>query len=618
MIAVRTLLSRPTAAVALAVLILVAVVTALGSVLAPSDPLAQDTSQVLAAPSAAHWLGTDYLGRDILSRLLAGTRLSVLAALEAVVIALLLGTVSAVASVFAPRGIRWVLERVFDSFMALPFITFAVAIGALLGNSIHAAMVAVGILASPTFFRVVRAVVIEIAHTQYVDAARLFGVPIPKLVLAHVVPRIVPVLLVTSASVLAGSLLVVASLTFLGVGVQPPTPTWGGMLSADLSYLAIRPFNPVAPALAIMLSVAALGILADHIRDLPARGDEDEPAGEGSTDDAPVDGRGADAEVIDRRVAGGAPDDAPVRASLSGQELSHAGPGPSRSGQDLVNIENLHVQAPSGAELVRGISLRVPKCTSVGILGESGSGKSMTCKALLGVLPDGVAMTEGRISFDGTDLVNRAGASAKNQWQDLHGKRIGAVFQDPATWFSPHLTVGSQVDEALRSALGLSRKAAAARRAELFSHVGLQDPERVAGQYVHELSGGMLQRILLAIAVSGEPDLLVADEATTALDVTVQAEVLALIRRLRESHDLTVLMISHDLAVLAHSCEYLYVFRDGEVVEHGPTGQLLTTPRHPYTQTLLADHSRFGIEAVATDQFPDSDPHRNDQGTIRP
>ncbi|QCP04801.1 ABC transporter permease [Brevibacterium sp. CS2] len=192
MIAVRTLLSRPTAAVALAVLILVAVVTALGSVLAPSDPLAQDTSQVLAAPSAAHWLGTDYLGRDILSRLLAGTRLSVLAALEAVVIALLLGTVSAVASVFAPRGIRWVLERVFDSFMALPFITFAVAIGALLGNSIHAAMVAVGILASPTFFRVVRAVVIEIAHTQYVDAARLFGVPIPKLVLAHVVPRIVP------------------------------------------------------------------------------------------------------------------------------------------------------------------------------------------------------------------------------------------------------------------------------------------------------------------------------------------------------------------------------------------------------------------------------------------
>ena len=151
MIAVRTLLSRPTAAVALAVLILVAVVTALGSVLAPSDPLAQDTSQVLAAPSAAHWLGTDYLGRDILSRLLAGTRLSVLAALEAVVIALLLGTVSAVASVFAPRGIRWVLERVFDSFMALPFITFAVAIGALLGNSIHAAMVAVGILASPTF-----------------------------------------------------------------------------------------------------------------------------------------------------------------------------------------------------------------------------------------------------------------------------------------------------------------------------------------------------------------------------------------------------------------------------------------------------------------------------------
>lgn len=254
---------------------------------------------------------------------------------------------------------------------------------------------------------------------------------------------------------------------------------------------------------------------------------------------------------------------------------------------------------------MRGVSLRVPRGSSVGILGESGSGKTMTVKSLLGVLPDGVSVTGGSIAFDGHDLT-----SGEASWKDLHGRRIGTVFQDPATWFTPHLTVGAQVDEVLRHTLGLSRSEAAATRAELLDHVGLREVSRVAGQYPHELSGGMLQRILLAIAVSGEPDLLVADEATTALDVTVQAEVLALVRRLRREHALTVLMISHDLAVLAHSCDYLYVFRHGVVVEEGPTDAVLRAPQHPYTRTLVADHTVFGIEAVRAAGAASGEPAR--------
>lgn len=572
----RTLLSRPTALVALLVLGVVAVLTAGGGWLAPYDPLAQDTSDVLAAPSAAHWLGTDYLGRDILSRLLAGTRLSVLAALEAVLIALLLGTGAALIAVFTVRPVRWGIERVFDSFMALPFITFAVAVGALLGNTIHAAMIAVGILAAPAFFRVVRASVLETAHSEYVEAARLLGVPIPRIVATHVLPRIVPVLLVTSASALAASLLVVASLTFLGVGVQPPTPTWGGMLSADLSYLAVRPANPIGPALAIMTTVAALGVLADRIRDVRTEVEARASGREGAEDAAAIDEDAAEGTAV-------AAPQAPARPDADEHESS----------QTLVEIEDLHVEAASGARLVRGASLRVPRGASVGILGESGSGKTMTVRSLLGVLPDGVSVTDGRITFDGRDLT-----AGDVPWSELHGRRIGAVFQDPATWLTPHLTVGSQVDEVLRRTLGLRRDEVAAARDELLAHVGLRDVERVAGQYPHELSGGMLQRLLLAIAVSGEPDLLVADEATTALDVTVQAEVLMLLRRLRREHALTVLMISHDLAVLAHSCDYLYVFRKGEVVEEGPTDAVLRAPQHPYTRTLVADHTVFGIDAV--------------------
>jgi len=585
MTALRTLLTRPSAAVALAVLVIVALVVAFGELIAPHDPLAQNTADVLAGPSAAHWLGTDYLGRDILSRLLSGTRLSVLAAAEAVLVALLLGTTAALTAVFGPRPIRWVVERVVDSFMALPFITFAVAIGALLGNSIHAAMVAVGVLAAPTFVRVVRAAVLRTAQSQYVEAARLFGVPVVRIVLTHVLPRIVPVLLVTSASALAASLLVVASLTFLGVGVQPPAPTWGGMLSADLSYLALRPFNPIAPALAIMVTVAALGILADRIRDLPQAGiDADAESADETTRDTAASGDDT-AESV-RTAAAHGPADAepgPEQEVTSGSEPAAAS-GAVSSGawgtasDDLLTIDGLRITAESGRPLVRGVDLRVPRGVSVGILGESGSGKTLTVKALLGALPDGVEVAGGSINFA--------------------GERIGSVFQDPATWFAPHLTLGSQIDEVLRHAQGLTRVEAAERRRELLTHVGLDDPDRISAQYVHELSGGMIQRILLAIAVSGEPDLLVADEATTALDVTVQAEVLGLIRRLRAEHALSVLMISHDLAVLAHSCEYLYVFRDGVIVEAGPTDQVLRAPQHPYTRELVADHTVFGIEAV--------------------
>ena len=591
---VRTLLHRPSAVTALLLLVVVAVLTAVGDLIAPHDPLAPQTSQVLEAPSAAHWLGTDYLGRDILSRLLAGTRLSVLAALEAVLIALVLGTGAALVAVFSSRPVRWVIERIFDSFMALPFITFAVAIGALLGNSIHAAMIAVGILAAPTYFRVVRASVLETVHTQYVEAARLLGVPLPRVVLTHVLPRIVPVLLVTSASTLAASLLVVASLTFLGVGVQPPTPTWGGMLSADLSYLALRPFNPVAPAAAIMLTVAALGVLADRLRDV--RGDAGAQEARGSSTEGAGEAAGGAPSATSHRatlVADGSQDPATGTASAPAPVVGRHQEPHAAETEALVEIDDLRIEADTGGQLVSGVSLRVPRGASVGILGESGSGKSMTVKALLGVLPEGVHITGGRLRFAGEDLT-----APDAPWQELHGHRIGAVFQDPATWFTPHLSVGAQIDEVLRHTQGLGRAQAAAARAELFAQVGLRDAERVARQYPHELSGGMLQRVLLAIAVSGEPDLLVADEATTALDVTVQAEVLTLLRRLRQELSLTVLMISHDLAVLAHSCDYLYVFRRGEVVEEGPTEAVLHMPQHPYTRTLVADHTVFGIEAV--------------------
>ncbi|RIQ34183.1 ABC transporter permease [Jiangella rhizosphaerae] len=262
---------RP-AKLALAVLGLVVVLMAVGDTIAPYDPLHQDTTAILAGPSAEHWLGTDYVGRDVLSRLLAGSRLSVVAAAEAVGLGLLLGVLPGLASVYFGRVFEWLSLRVMDGLMALPFIIFAIAVAALLGNGLHQAMFAVGVLLAPTFYRVTRAAAIGLRQAQYVEAGTLFGATRWRIVRTHVWQKVLPTVVVTTATAMAGALLVVSSLTFLGIGVQPPAPTWGGMLASDLGYLTQRPFGPVAPALLIIVTVAALNALADAIRDATGDG----------------------------------------------------------------------------------------------------------------------------------------------------------------------------------------------------------------------------------------------------------------------------------------------------------------------------------------------------------
>jgi peptide/nickel transport system permease protein len=253
--------------VALALLGFVAVLSAFGSLLAPYDPVHQDVAQLLHGPSAHHLLGTDYLGRDVLSRLMAGTRLSVLSALEAVAVGLVLGASTGLASVFLGRAFDYLSNRVNDTLMTLPTIVFAIAVTAVLGNRLVQAMFAVGVLLAPMFFRVTRAATLQYAQAQYVEVADLFGASKAHVIRVHVVRKILPTIAVTAASAAAAALLFVSSLTFLGIGVVPPAPTWGGVLSSDLAYLSLSPWAPIAPAVMIMITVGALNTLADSIRD---------------------------------------------------------------------------------------------------------------------------------------------------------------------------------------------------------------------------------------------------------------------------------------------------------------------------------------------------------------
>jgi peptide/nickel transport system ATP-binding protein len=251
---------------------------------------------------------------------------------------------------------------------------------------------------------------------------------------------------------------------------------------------------------------------------------------------------------------------------------------------EVLTITDLHVTVHSGAAAaLRGVSLGVRAGEIVGLVGESGSGKTLTCRAALGVLPPGVAAAGGTITFAGQDVTHLP----PRHWERLHGSHIGAVFQDPASYLNPNLTVGSQLTEALRVKRGLSRKHAHARSIELLTAVGLHQAARVFHQIPAELSGGMLQRVMIAIAISCDPELLIADEATTALDVTIQAEIIELIKDLRGQRGLAVLFVSHDLAVIRELCDRVVVFYAGEVVEAGPVEEIIERPRHPYTQALL-------------------------------
>ncbi len=268
---------------------------------------------------------------------------------------------------------------------------------------------------------------------------------------------------------------------------------------------------------------------------------------------------------------------------------------------DLLCLDDLHVSVHNGAATaVRGVSLRVRPGEIVGLVGESGSGKTLTCRAVLGVLPPGCTVERGTALFGGVDM----NSLSRRDWERLHGSRMGAVFQDPASYLNPVITVGHQLAEVLRVKLGMRRRAARQRAIELFESVGLRQPERVFDQIPAELSGGMLQRVMIAIAISCDPQLLIADEPTTALDVTIQAEVLELLRKLRDQRGLAVLFVSHDLAVITTLCDRIAVFYAGEIVESGSAEEIVQRPRHPYTRALLrvasvGDFRRRELEVIA-------------------
>ncbi|MCA0216697.1 MAG: dipeptide/oligopeptide/nickel ABC transporter permease/ATP-binding protein [Actinobacteria bacterium] len=547
---VRRLVKKPTVIVAVVILAVALFFAVFGRLLAPFDPNYSVLDMINMQPFQSDFiLGGDRAGRDILSRLMFATANSLGGAAIAVVVSTLLGVTSGLLAGYYSGTIDAIGAWVSNVIQALPGIIVLIAVYVVAGPSTVVSMTVVGILFAPAYFRLVRNVVIAVRNELYVDAAKVAGLSDARIIGRHVLVVVRAPIIIEMAFVAGFALVIQASLEFIGLG-SPENPTWGGMLQDSFNALYISPLAILWPAAAIILTVLAFVLISNAVRD--TLGDPRNSAG-----------RKRRAVQVDAQTQVEASD-----AFLSVSNLSIAYP----------------LSAHETREVVKGVSLEVNRGEVLGLVGESGSGKTQTAFAILGLLPEEAIVASGRIALGGRSLL---GLSEK-QLNALRGNDIAYVPQEPMTNLDPAFTVGQQFDFAMRKKLKLTKAQTKERAIALLARVNINDPERVHGLYPHQLSGGMAQRVLIAIAVSCDPALLIADEPTTALDVTVQAEVLDLLRDLQRERSMAMILVTHNFGVVADICDRVAVMKDGRVVETGDTRSIIREPQDPYTQLLLA------------------------------
>ena len=540
------------------VLIILVIVSIGAEWIAPYDPLKQNLRETLQSPSSKHLLGTDNLGRDVLSRLIFGGRIALIATAEATTIAILLGVPLGLFIGYRGGWWDWSVMRLVEAFVSIPGIMIAIIIIAILGPGLHRIMIALGILYSTAFLRLARGVVMAEREEVYVKAARVVGAKPHRILLRHILPNIAPPLVIQVTLTVGAVLLAEAGLSFVGIGVQPPDASWGTMLNTAASFMSLNSFLAIPPGIAIVVTVLSVNLLGDVMRDSLGRG-----IVSGKISSMPI--------ANDFTPENSVPEERPQETDSNA----------------TLNVKGLEVMVMSNTgeviPVVTDLSFEISKGETLGLVGESGCGKTITGLSILGLIGTGGRVTNGSIKLNDTELR----ALSSRQLEKVRGEEISMVFQDPTTSLNPAFTVGEQIAEVLRIKQGLSPKAAWARTVKLISRVGIPDAGERAKNYPHELSGGMAQRIAIARALSCNPRLLIADEPTTALDVTVQQGILDLFSDLQEEYGMAILFITHDLAVAADICDRICVMYAGEIVEVAAVDELFSKPRHPYTAGLL-------------------------------
>lgn len=561
----KKLLTDPQAVITIVLLVIVFALGAFASFIAPHGAN-EANLQMVNAPvgTPGYILGADESGRDIFSRLLFSTQTAAISGLIGAGVALVVGVIAGLVGGYFGRATQATTEWIFSLIMTFPGLLLLIILMPVTGGDYRATMLIFGVLLSPGIYRIVRNLVLGVKNELYVDAARVAGLGNLRILGRHILFVVRGPIIIATAFLVGSAIAVQAGLAFLGVG-SLEVPSFGAMIASGFRNLYIVPTQFLWPSILLGIITASLVLLGNSLRDT-LEGSKPKPAKVGA---------GQRVESAARRSAAAGPN-------------TH-----------LLEIRDLVIAYPDTHghlnEVVKRVSLDVAKGQVVGLVGESGSGKSQTAFATLGVLPNEAVIVEGSIRFDGVELVGLSDA----QMRPLRGRSIAYIPQEPMSNLDPSFRVGDQLVQGVRAALDVSKKEAKARVLALLERCGIADPGRTFDSYPHQISGGMAQRVLIAGAVASRPRLLIADEPTTALDVTVQAEILDLIRDLQSELDMAVLLVTHNFGVVADICDSIAVMQSGRIVERGSVEAIFEAPQDAYTKMLLG--AILDEETVRTD-----------------
>ena len=586
--------------ISLIVLVLIVMIAVLANILAPHDPYAIFTAR--QAPDAQFLFGTDDKGRDVLSRMMYGARYSLIIGLGATAFALICGSIIGAIAAVSRKWVSEVIMRVLDVVMSFPGIALAATFVIAFGSSVPSLIFAIGFLYIPQIARIVRANVVSEYNQDYVRAVVVSGARAPWILVKHVIRNCIAPVMVFTIVLVADAIVFEASLSFISAGIPEPTPTWGNILSdARGGVLAGRWWQALFPGLAIMITVLCLNILSEGITDAmaaapkaPVKAADDALAANREADKMvadPTRAYAAQAEMLEKRLA-----------QLQAVEKTRTDRFEARTDvPPILEVKDLCIKFPRHGDVnvVDHVSFVVRPRQTMGLVGESGCGKSITSLTIMGLL-DPKATVTGEVLYDGQNLL----AMSQRQMNALRGREIAMIYQDALSSLNPSMLIKSQMKQ-------LTKRGGTRSAEELLELVGL-DPKRTLGSYPHELSGGQRQRVLIAMALTRDPKLIIADEPTTALDVTVQKQVIDLLNKLQKELGFAMVFVSHDLALVAEVANSITVMYAGQVVEQGPVTDILCHPVHEYTRGLLGSVLSIEAGGARLHQVPGSVPSPKD------